>query len=115
VTFGEYLRLHRESVNISLEEVFENTRIRPALLRALEADDIEALPPLPIIKGFVRAYASFVGLPPEDSVLRLLDQLDPESSGTDGQGSRLQVFAKLQGMRKKVRVLLTGNEGHQLF
>jgi hypothetical protein len=46
--------------------VAERTKVRPGILREIEADDHLALPALTYTLGFVKAYARTVGLDPQD-------------------------------------------------
>ncbi len=63
--FGEKLRLAREARGVTLEAVSDGTRIALRHLEALERSDLGALPPGPFGKGYVRAYAKFLGVDPE--------------------------------------------------
>ena len=67
-TFGNRLRQERERLGITLDEVAKATKVAPHLLEALEGNDFARLPGGPFNKGFVRAYARFVGLDPEATV-----------------------------------------------
>ena len=69
-SFGKYLRRERESKKISLREVAKNTRVREHLLKAIEEDRYEVLPPPTYIKGFLLSYAKYIGLDPHDVMLR---------------------------------------------
>ena len=69
-SLGKYLKAERESRNLSLKEVFESTRIRENLLRAIEEDRYDLLPPAVFVKGFLTAYARYLGLDPNDIILR---------------------------------------------
>src|SRR5512139_2934376 len=64
---GKYLKTKRESMRISLRQVASATRIREAVLRAIEDDQYEDLPHL-YIKSFLRSYAKFLGLDPTDVI-----------------------------------------------
>lgn len=66
--FGEKLRREREMRGVSLDEISESTKIGTRSLRALEEDDFEKLPGGIFNKGFVRAYAKFLGLDEEQTV-----------------------------------------------
>lgn len=66
--FGEKLRREREMRGVSLEEISESTKIGTRSLRALEEDDFDKLPGGIFNKGFVRAYARFLGLDEEQTV-----------------------------------------------
>ena len=70
---GQQLRRIRESRDISLEQVSSGTRIRLNYLQALESGNLEALPSAVQARGFVRAYASYLGIDPEN-LLRSLEQ-----------------------------------------
>jgi cytoskeleton protein RodZ len=69
-SLGEYLKRERELRQISLEEVAEGTKIAIYRLRAMEADRWEKLPAEIFVKGFIKSYAEFIGLVPEDVILR---------------------------------------------
>ncbi len=64
---GKYLKAKRESRRISLREVADATRIREAVLRAIEEDRYGDLPHL-YIKSFLSAYPKYLGLDPADVI-----------------------------------------------
>jgi cytoskeleton protein RodZ len=59
---GEVLRETRRRRETELAEVEAATRIRPRYLRAIEAEEWDALPGGVYTRGFIRTYASFLGL-----------------------------------------------------
>lgn len=63
---GDILRDERLKRGLSVEEVAQATRIRPRFIRAMEEGRTEELPPGILAKGFVRAYARFLGINPEE-------------------------------------------------
>jgi len=65
---GKYLKVKRESQRISLREVADTTRIREAVLRAIEEDRYEDLPYI-YVKSFLSAYAKRLGLDPTDVIM----------------------------------------------
>lgn len=65
---GERLRSAREARGLSLDEIEAATRIRRRYLEALEAEAFDQLPGPAYAKGFLRTYASYLGLPAEDLV-----------------------------------------------
>jgi cytoskeleton protein RodZ len=73
-SFGETLRRERELRQISLREIAEATKINLRYLDALERDDFRHLPGGVFNKGFVRAYAQFIGIDPETMVTAYLDE-----------------------------------------
>lgn len=69
-SLGKYLKVERESRNLSLKEVSESTRIKERLLKAIEEDQYELLSSPVYVKGFLDAYARYLELDPNDIVLR---------------------------------------------
>jgi helix-turn-helix protein/uncharacterized protein DUF4115 len=59
---GEVFREARRRREIDLAEVEQATRIRPRFLRAIEAEEWDVLPGGVYTRGFIRAYAAFLGL-----------------------------------------------------
>jgi transcriptional regulator with XRE-family HTH domain len=59
---GSSLRDARERQGLDLNEVERATHIRPRYLTALEEERFDVLPGPAYIKGFLRAYADFLGL-----------------------------------------------------
>lgn len=70
-SFGEYLKREREYRHITLDEVSQATKIRKYYLDAIERDEYNLLPGDSYLKGFVRSYAKYIGIDPDDTVLRL--------------------------------------------
>lgn len=65
---GELLRATRQKRHISLADVAEATRIKIGYLEALENGDYKLLPGAAYVTGFLRNYAQFLGLHPDDVV-----------------------------------------------
>jgi transcriptional regulator with XRE-family HTH domain len=64
--FGEILRRHREQRGISLKAVADETKIGAGFLTALERGDCAKWPGGIYSRAWIRAYASAIGLDPED-------------------------------------------------
>lgn len=62
MTVGQILRRTREYYGQSMTEVEQNLRIRSTQLRALEEENMDALPGRVYAIGFVRAYSEYLGL-----------------------------------------------------
>lgn len=69
-TLGSFLKNQRESKNISLREVAKNTRVREHILKAIEEDRHDLLPPHTYVKGFLSAYAKYLRLDENEILLR---------------------------------------------
>jgi cytoskeleton protein RodZ len=75
---GSQLRAAREAQGLTLEQAFKGTRIKPAFLEAIEANQFDVLPGQVQARGFVRSYANFLGLDGE----HLASALDSDKSGS---------------------------------
>jgi cytoskeleton protein RodZ len=67
-TFGERLRREREMRGINLDEISTATKISTRNLRALEEEKFNQLPGGVFNRGFVRAYAKFLGIDEEQII-----------------------------------------------
>src|ERR1035441_657076 len=72
-SFGERLRREREMRGVSLDDIADGTKIGTRLLRALEQEHFDLLPGGIFNKGFVRAYAKYLGLNEEEAVTDYLE------------------------------------------
>ena len=75
MSFGAYLKQSRVLRQLSLEEVATATRLQTGVLSALEADDFADLQDRAHALLVVRAYATAIGLDPEETLLRLTEEL----------------------------------------
>jgi cytoskeleton protein RodZ len=69
-SLGKYLKTERERRNLSLEEAAKSTKIRIQFLRAIEEDRYELLLPSVYVKGFLTQYVRYLGLNPNEVILR---------------------------------------------
>src|ERR1051325_4452403 len=80
--FGDRLRREREMRGIPLDEISESTKISRRHLEALEREHFDQLPGGVFNKGFVRAYAHFLGIDEDEAVadysLASNEQPEPE-------------------------------------
>ncbi len=72
---GAVLKRCREFHGLSLEEASETTKIGISYLKALEEDQIREFANLTYLKGFLRIYANYLGLNPDD-MARMYDKLN---------------------------------------
>jgi len=72
---GRSLRLRRELLSLSLEEIERHTRVRKANLQALEDGDLDALPSPVQGRGMLHAYAAFLDMDLDQVMLRFADAL----------------------------------------
>jgi cytoskeletal protein RodZ len=88
-SFGEELKRERELRQISLREISEATKINLRYLEALEQNDFRHLPGGVFNKGFVRAYAEYIGVDPEAMVNAYL--LEERAQEDRDEGKRVPV------------------------
>jgi transcriptional regulator with XRE-family HTH domain len=87
-SFGETLKRERELREISLRQISEATKINIRYLEALEANRFDALPGGLFNKGFIRAYAIFVGIDAEAMVDSYLHEVSARQRGTTEAAAR---------------------------
>lgn len=92
-SFGENLRQARTARNITLQEIAASTKISTRALQALEDEHFEQLPGGIFNKGFVRAYARYVGIDEEKALAEYLVAAKVPPSGIDMEVLSTQVAA----------------------
>lgn len=78
---GRRLREAREARGLSIEQVERDTRIGRHYIEALEAEDFAAFPADVYARGFLRSYASYLGLDPAEAVAAMPRE-EPEEAET---------------------------------
>jgi len=120
-SLGSYLRQERERQQVSLQDIAATTKIQLKFLEALEHDAYDQLPAAPFVVGFLRAYAQYCAMDPEEvltayrSLQRAPEPPDivrrpvtaPTLSPQRGHLTRLGVFLAVFG-------LITGLMVHEL-
>jgi DnaJ-class molecular chaperone len=77
---GEDLRKLRESLGITLEEIFEVTRIGVTTLKAIEENDFEKLPTSVYLKNFLKTYAGFLKIDPDRVIRSFMKSIPSEKN-----------------------------------
>ena len=80
--FGERMQKERQLRGVTLEEISVVTKIGTRALKALEEEDFEKLPGGIFNKGFVRAYARYLGIDPDEAVSDYLAALEQRNRAT---------------------------------
>lgn len=87
-SFGIWLRRQREAREVGLREIAERTKISLRYLEALEENRFALLPAPVFARGFLREYARYVGLNPDEVVNHFLAAQGMEGreavAGSDG-------------------------------
>jgi transcriptional regulator with XRE-family HTH domain len=69
-TLGADLQHARELAGLSIDDLSARTKIRRHMLEAIERNDFGSIPGGLLARGYLRAYAGEVGLPPETIAAR---------------------------------------------
>lgn len=78
---GAQFRAARETRGLSLSDVAEEIHIRAVHLAEIEAENWRAIGAPVYVRGFLRTYARFLGLDPEEAVAAFNQTLPPPLSG----------------------------------
>lgn len=78
---GRKLKAAREAKGIGLGELSANTRINRGHLEHIEAGELDGLPAITFVRGFVRNYAIAVGLDPNDVMAQMSEVVQFLDSG----------------------------------
>ena len=73
LTFGAILQEAREHKGMEVGTAARRLRIRPDILRAIEAEDFSRMPPRGYTRNMINAYARLVGLNPSEITRMYLD------------------------------------------
>jgi cytoskeleton protein RodZ len=83
---GERFRAAREARGMSLSQVGEQIRIRPVYLAAIEDENWSTIGAPVYIRGFLRTYARFLGIDPEEAVAAF-NRTQPAPPPTTARGT----------------------------
>ena len=79
---GQYLRNERELREMSVAEIAQVTRIPVRVLLHLENDERDKLPADVFVRGYLRAYATALGMPESELLSRFQGEEEPDDLAT---------------------------------
>ena len=100
LSLGEYFKMEREKRDITLKEIEEKTKISAQILKFLEDDRIDLLPPRTFIRGFLQVIAKEFNMD-EMTLLHYLEK----TMGEPEQSLPSTVKARKKGLWWKVIIL----------
>lgn len=104
--FGRYLSRQRELRGLRRDEIAQLTKIPPTLVAALEDGQPDRLPERVFVINYIRAYASAIGLSPDEALNRFHEipetVVEPEASPKE-----LESVRRSRAMRKLVILLVS--------
>ena len=105
---GQFLRRERTKKGIFLSEISEKTCVRTYYLESIEEGNFHKLPPTLIARGFVRAYADYLGLDSDAAAQQFNLETGNQSSVVDlesDESSETQQDDKPHSARGMVQLL----------
>jgi hypothetical protein len=100
LSFGGRLRQQREQQGIALRAIADQTKIKLALLEALERDDVSQWPSGIFRRSYFRVYAQAIGLDPDAAVREFLERWpDPNGEAAAPEEPRVQGVARRPPIR----------------
>jgi len=94
-TLGDTFRTTRMSAGVSVEQVESDLRIKAKYIEAIEDGDTVALPSRAYTDGFLRNYATYLGMDPADAVRRFASE-----QGLSKPAPRLTPVAPMPSAKK---------------
>jgi cytoskeleton protein RodZ len=83
---GQDLKAIRETRGLSLDDIFQATRVSMITLQALENEDFKALPPPVYARNFIRKYARAVGIDEKPFLKRYERYLEDQNPPREDRG-----------------------------
>lgn len=103
-SLGEFLKNRRKRLNITLDEVAGETRIRKTILDAIENSRYNLLPPRAFTRGFLKTYATYLELDEGEVIKRFQEELErQEVTGEKGKNAGEGL---LKGFLSPLRILV---------
>jgi cytoskeleton protein RodZ len=109
ITLGERLRIQRETLGISLEDVERQTHLRIHYLRALEEGDLDSLPSPVQGRGMLKNYAEFLGMDTETLLLTFADSLQAQHAARQPERTRPRPPEKKPARQSPLRRIFSGD------
>lgn len=78
---GLDLKALRESKGLTIEAIYNATKVRPAFLEAIESGNFKILPERIYSEAFIKSYAAEIGISPDDILARYRRFLNVPESG----------------------------------
>ncbi|MGM0445724.1 MAG: helix-turn-helix domain-containing protein, partial [Bacillota bacterium] len=80
MSVGSRLKKARKSLNLSIEDIRDKSKIKKNYLQAIENDDFDRLPGEVYTKVYIRGYAKIVGLDPQEILAEYVNEKKNKSN-----------------------------------
>ena len=109
ISLGDEMRGERASMGKSLEDAERELRIKARMIVAIEDCDLTGFTNQSVIAGYVRSYARYLGMDPEDCYRRFC-----EESGYKSPAALMSTSGDGSGFRSLKKAAVTSRVGSQL-
>ena len=115
--FGHFLSSARTQRQVSIEELSWATKIRMEYLLALESGDFSVLPGDIFAKGYIKSYARYIGLDPNEAIAFYLQcvkghcEEPAEVPAPEPVSLMTRFFFLIEGIKR----LVTGRDDLQIY
>ena len=107
-SLGDRFRAAREARGLSLSDCSEQVRIRSVYLAAIEEDNWKAIGAAVYVRGFLRTYARFLGLDPEEVVIAFNDEVQPQAHPAGDSATQRPARAERSSQPGSVLIWIAG-------
>jgi cytoskeletal protein RodZ len=77
--YSQEIKAKRESLGLSIEDVFQKTRIRSTYIQAIENSEFQRLPDPVYSKNFIKTYARFLGIDEEPVLQNYVNYINSQT------------------------------------
>jgi len=105
---GEILRSEREKKGLSIKDIEKATSIRSLYLNAIEEQNYNVIPGEVYLKGFIRNYASYLGLNPQEMIDLYRQEKDPSPVETSTPVDKTRIIERTDASAANPEDVQTG-------
>lgn len=114
IKIGSFLKASREEKNLTLEQVVSKTKININVLRDLESDQIDKLPNITYVRGFVKNYAKAVGIDPEEAKRLLEIAYKEDESPLEEVSQTIESASQNQNSKDESNIGMSPDEAQEI-
>ncbi len=116
-TLGQYLRRHRETCQVSIEELSWATKVKKEYLLAMESGDFSTLPGEIFAKGYLRSYSQYLGMDPK-ATLDKYNMCKEQKCVVPVKAEipeKISIITRIFILLEAFKKMLTGRDDYQVY
>jgi cytoskeletal protein RodZ len=102
-SIGQTLATARKEAGLSVEEAAHATRIHPNMIRYIEADDYSLFASVAYAKGFIRTYASHLGIDVSPGLAQIVPKLKADFGGEEWADEFKETLRRHEDVRTRLK------------